>query len=299
MYAVLGDFKFEGYKGFQELVSSDETVLAEHPRIEGKPRLQAVGEKLREIQIKILLHSSFCDPEADIEVLQSYRRNAEVIAFVAGDGTPFGNFVVKSITNSYEQTDNFGRIISTTLEVNLIEAILADGSAKLKDKKLATELPKLNPIALPKRPSDPQKIAKELKIININSDTMHKELTLAQKITSKTTSTFRLAKERIGKIKKSLQVIESVGTSTRNVVGMYDSILGNVQSVKGATEALSVFVEAGDINSSVNASAQLRTTFDSLYVSSSPINNLVAQRKEAEPSIPGGTEFDFIFNGTF
>lgn len=300
MYAILGDYRFEGYKGFQELTSSDETILAEHPRIDGKPRLQSVGEKLREIQLKFLLHSSFCDPEADIEILQGYRRNAQVVAFVAGDGTTFGNFVVKSLTSSYEQTDNSGRIISTTIEINLLEAIVSNASnITPKERKLATELPKIDTAALMPRPSDPQLIAANLKVINTNAVAMNQELTQAQKITSQTANAIRLAKNRINKIKKSLEVIEAVGTGTRNIIGMYDNITGSVAKVKGATESLSVFVESGDLSSSVIASSQLRNSVDSLYIDAAPINGLVGQRRDSEPPSTDGTEFDFKFNGTF
>jgi phage protein U len=300
MYAILGDYKFQGYKGFQELTSSDETVLAEHPVIDGKPRLQSVGEKLRDIQLKFVLHSSFSDPEADLLILQNYRRNANIIPFVSGDGTTFGNFVIKSITTNYEQTDNSGRIISAAIEINLLEAVTPDaGKIVPKERKLATEIPKLNIAALPARPTDPQLIASNLKIINTNSAAMDRELNEADKIPSKTSDAFRSAKNRIAKIKKSIVAIEKVGTTTRNIIGMYDSITGQVQSVKGATESLSLFVEAGDLASSINGSAQLRNSVDSLYVDAAPINNLVGQRKESEPPVSSGTEFDFPLNGTF
>lgn len=300
MYAILGDYKFNGYKGFQELTSATETELAQHAVIDGKPRLQAVGEKLREIGLKFLLHSSFSNPEKDIEILEGYRRRAEIISFVAGDGTDFGNYVIKSIATNYQQTDNNGRIIGIDIEVNLIEAYIPDlVKKKPAGDKLAITVPEVDITPLLPKPTDPLKIASELKIINTQSAQMSKELTTAQRITTQTLRAFRQAKKRIAAIKASLAAIEKVGQDTQSVINYYDSMQGQVAIVKNSTESLSAFVEAGDLNSSINASAQLRNSVGKLGSDAAPVNNLVTLRKDREPANLNGDFFDLIFNATF
>ncbi len=58
MFAVLGDIEFElitYWDGFEATFGVD---YAEHARIEGKPGLQFVGDKLDEIQISLGLPSA-------------------------------------------------------------------------------------------------------------------------------------------------------------------------------------------------------------------------------------------------
>jgi len=68
MFAVLGDIEFElitYWDGFEATFGVD---YAEHARIEGKPGLQFVGDKLDEIQISLVFHQHYCVP-----VLYQYR----------------------------------------------------------------------------------------------------------------------------------------------------------------------------------------------------------------------------------
>lgn len=60
MFAVLGDIEFElitYWDGFEATFGVD---YAEHARIEGKPGLQFVGDRLDEIQISLVLHQHYC-----------------------------------------------------------------------------------------------------------------------------------------------------------------------------------------------------------------------------------------------
>ena len=56
MFAVLGDIEFElitYWDGFEATFGVD---YAEHARIEGKPGLQFIGDRLDEIQISLVFH---------------------------------------------------------------------------------------------------------------------------------------------------------------------------------------------------------------------------------------------------
>lgn len=300
MYAILGDIKFEGYKGFQDFSASNETVLSEHPVIEGKPRLQFTGEKLEEITLKFLLHSSFCNPEKEIEILQNYRRTAEVIPFISGEGYNYGDFAVKSINRSLVQTNNEGAIIGIDVDVTLIEVFNPGQKPKSSNEKLAIKLPSISvPVLLPKL-TDPQLLASVLKNINVQSAAMDKELKDAQRVPNKTERALRLATKRVNEIRKSLQIFETVGTNTRDVISMYANAKGQADAVKSQTEALAIFIQDGDIHSAVSSSAQLRNAFSKLSVDSAPINNLVATRRDKENASFGqGTKFDFKFDGKF
>lgn len=300
MYAYLGDIKFEGFKGFSDFTGTNETVLSEHSVIEGKPRLQMTGEKLEEISLKFTLHVSFCNPEKEVEILQSYRRDGQVIPFVAGDGTTYGDFVIKTITRSYVQTDKNGSIVAIELDVTLIEYFVPGQKPKAKSDLLAIKAPAVAVIPKPPVLTDPQIISYELSNINSQTAAMDKEINDADRIASKSDRAIRLAKQRIASVQKSMVKIENVGTTTRNISGMYQSISSSVSAVNGQVAALNKFIQNGDIHSAVGASSQLRNAFNRLTVDSAPINDLVAMRKDAErPITNNGTQFNFQFNGQF
>lgn len=300
MYAILGDIKFEGYKGFSDFSGNNESVLSEHPVIEGKPRLQMTGEKLEEITLKFLLHSSFSNPEKDLETLREYSRTAQVLPFVAGDGYNYGDFVLRSISRTLTQTNNEGSIIGIEVEVTLIEAVIPGQRKRPRNEKLAIKMPAISVTPLMPRPTDPQQIAANLKVINTQSAAMDKELKDAQRLPNKSARAFRDAKNRIDKIRDSLEIIERVGDNTRDVISIYDGMRGQAAAVRSQTEALAIFVEDQDINSAVQSSGQLRNLYGQLSVDAAPVNNLVGTRRAKEtPLVDQGTTFDFNFDGTF
>lgn len=121
MYAQLGDTIFEGKKGFQAFSRGNETDYAQHALIEGKPKLQRVGEKLGTISLTILLHSSFCFPEEEIEKLQTARAGGYILPFILGNGIVLGEFVLLSVKDEISQTDQVSNIVSTTVTLELLE----------------------------------------------------------------------------------------------------------------------------------------------------------------------------------
>lgn len=300
MYAILGDIKFQGYFGFNEFSHSDESVLAEHPVIEGKPRLQKTGMKLREISFKMTLHVSFCNPERELDRLIGYATDGTILPFITGAGRNFGNFAILSVVTTLTQTDGDGNLITIELDVTLKESVIPGERKKPTNEKLAVKAPNLAVIPLVPKPTDPQKMASALKTVNVQSAAMDKELKDAERIPSKQDRAFRKAVERIDKIRDSMAVIEDVADNTRDIITLADSMRGQADAVRGQTEALAIFVQDRDIHSAVQSSSELRNAYARLNVDSAPVNNLVSIRRDKEsPLAEGGTKFNFKFNGRF
>lgn len=282
MYAILGDYQFKDYKGFRELGVEDEIAISEHPVIDGKPRIQSTGQKLRQIEIKFLLHSTFSDPESDMRILQGYRLRSEIIPFLAGDGTSFGNFVIKNITTALTQTNKKGSIIGIEVTLTLLESVLPAG-VQQPSNKLATKIPSIQVKPLAPKLTDPQIMTKNLRILNTQTNAMVKELSLAARVASSADRAFRSAKNRIGSIKSGLFNIEKLGAQTQKIASSYNNAKGSINLVKNSTESLSAFVNAGDLNSSINASGQLRNSMGKLNIDAAPISNLTATRRDGDP----------------
>ena len=85
MFAVLGDIEFElitYWDGFEVTFGVD---YAEHPRIEGKPGLQFVGDKLDEIQISLVFHQHYCVPDVELARLRTAMKAHQALALVFGN----------------------------------------------------------------------------------------------------------------------------------------------------------------------------------------------------------------------
>lgn len=121
MYAQLGSIRFEGLNGFSSFSHERGVNYAQHERINGKPRLQAVGDLLDTISFDMYLHADFVDPEASIEQLNVAMKNREVLLLILGNGKIVGDFVIPTLSQVNSFTDPFGNLISATISVQLLE----------------------------------------------------------------------------------------------------------------------------------------------------------------------------------
>lgn len=123
MFAVLGDIEFElitYWDGFEATFGVD---YAEHARIEGKPGLQFVGDKLDEIQISLVFHQHYCVPDVELARLQTAMKAHQALALVFGNGDYRGWFVITDVTATSEQTDSTGNVLAVNATASLREYI--------------------------------------------------------------------------------------------------------------------------------------------------------------------------------
>ena len=122
MFAQLGSIPFQGLKGFTQFAEGRSTNIAQHARIEGKPRLQRVGSNLHELNVSILLHASFTNPETDFATLDEARETSEILPLVLKNGVYVGDYVITSIDRDILQTDALSNIVSMAVTMQLIES---------------------------------------------------------------------------------------------------------------------------------------------------------------------------------
>jgi phage protein U len=134
MYAQLGTFVFEGLKGFTNYNETFSSSYAEQALILSKPRLQATGQKLRNISFSLTLHASFTNPKADFDTLNNYRINSEILPFIQGNGEFIGDFIITDVSKYINQTDKDGSLLSITLGVDLKEVFVQNLNAVERKK---------------------------------------------------------------------------------------------------------------------------------------------------------------------
>lgn len=121
MFAILGSIEFELAGGITGLEQRGTADWAEHPRIQGKPRLEWIGEGLDEYTLSITLHASLGDPEARLRALRQAKSRHEPLAFVLGSGDYLGAFVITELSQTARRSTAIGQLHSATLQVSLRE----------------------------------------------------------------------------------------------------------------------------------------------------------------------------------
>ncbi|QKJ68024.1 phage tail protein [Deefgea piscis] len=135
MYAVLGDVEFQLITYFDGLKATSATNFAQHDVIEGKPRLQLMGDALDEVTIELSFHHFFCEPEVELKKLQEARLKHEALPFVYGSGVIVGRFVIEKIEVTHQETDKLGTLQSISASLSLKEFVEDDPLTAKKSKQ--------------------------------------------------------------------------------------------------------------------------------------------------------------------
>jgi phage protein U len=121
MYATLGSIAFDLPTYFDGLHQARNAEFAEHKVIEGKPKLQFVGDQLGEIDIEIVLHAFYCTPQAELQKLRDALAAHLAMDFSFGNGEYLGKYVLTNVTEDAKDTDSEGRLVSLHVHLTLKE----------------------------------------------------------------------------------------------------------------------------------------------------------------------------------
>jgi len=216
MYAQLGNIRFEGLKGFSNFSHERGVNYAQHELINGKPRLQAVGDNLDSISFGMYLHSEFTNPEADIETLRLAMQNREVLPLLLGNGRILGFFVIPNFSQSNSFTDPLGNLIEVTLNIELLESFsdspLREAELQAINSAFATSQRNSNV-----RSVLPAKLSKGMTISNEISN-VQTSATIASIHTANIAATPSRSEYWSGKINKSLTDIEGSLTTVNSLL---------------------------------------------------------------------------------
>ena len=121
MFAILGNTKLQLVSSINDLTETKSYNYVQHERIENVPILQFLGRNLKELNIKINLHSSFCNPEKELKKITEIAEKATPVNFTKGNGEYLGYFQIQEIGQTIVQTSVNGDLISVHTQIKLIE----------------------------------------------------------------------------------------------------------------------------------------------------------------------------------
>ena len=241
MYAQLGNIRFEGLKGFSNFSHERGVNYAQHELINGKPRLQAVGDNLDSISFGMYLHSEFTNPEADIDTLRVSMQNREVLPLILGNGRVLGFFVIPNFSQVNSFTDPVGNLIEVTLSIELLESFsddpLRESEIQAINQAFATSTRNSNVRSvLPAKLSQGMTMSTEISQIQTST-------TLTSIYTGKIEEVPTRAAYWSGKINKSLTDIENGLTNVQSILSDASELQAMAQSLPAAVNDVYVRVQ--------------------------------------------------------
>ncbi|MDR1311099.1 MAG: phage tail protein [Burkholderiaceae bacterium] len=121
MFALLGDVEFDLITYFDGLETQFAADYAEQALIGRKPRLQFTGDKLDQVQIALVFHNQYCEPELEMIRLLDVLQSHAVLPLVFGNGDYKGRFVLTDLKTTGKQTDTYGTLLAVEANMTLKE----------------------------------------------------------------------------------------------------------------------------------------------------------------------------------
>lgn len=141
MFAILGEIQFDLIAYVDGLSGEYKTDFAEHALIEGKPKLQFIGQALDQYSFEFTFHSMFCNPDQEMQRIKVAKENRMAMPFVLGSGEYKGLFVITELAETLQQTTNDGSVIASSAVMTIREYV---GEITEKQNGLA-----VNPAGIP------------------------------------------------------------------------------------------------------------------------------------------------------
>ncbi|MDD7545229.1 phage tail protein [Actinobacillus porcinus] len=122
MYFMLGNIALEAID-LTEFSETHAAEFAEHAVLKGKPRLQAMGEKLNELSFAIRLHHKIGGVEKRYQALLKAKAEQNALALIWGRGKYKGNYVITQLTSNTLFTDKDGNALAREMNISLKEFV--------------------------------------------------------------------------------------------------------------------------------------------------------------------------------
>ncbi len=121
MYAMLGDVRFEVLNSFTSPEAEHAATFAKHDVLQGRPRLQAMGNELTTLRFSLKLHWRLGNPDTAYNGLLAAKESQQAQALVYGSGRFVGWFVIERLTERTLMQDGRGRTAAREVDVELTE----------------------------------------------------------------------------------------------------------------------------------------------------------------------------------
>lgn len=120
--AMLGTIGFDVLTSMEDGEESFSANFAEHALIEGKPRLQWVGDNLGEVTWNLIFHAGFCMPTVELLKLRAAVAAHMPLPLVLFSGAHLGWFVPVSVNVTTRMTRGDGTLLWIEAQLKMRES---------------------------------------------------------------------------------------------------------------------------------------------------------------------------------
>ena len=210
MYFMLGNIAFEpvNLTDFSETHSAD---FAEHAVLKGKPKLQAMGEKLTDLSFAIRLHHKIGGVESRYQSLLSAKAKQDALALIWGSKYK-GNFVITDISSTTLFTDGKGNALAREMNISLKEFV-GNGQAGLLGAALNVGGKSLLGSILPQG------------LVNT--------LSTAKRAVSRAVEIYQQGKRAVDEVRNTVAVVRQLAHDPASALAYLPSTLANLDNALG------------------------------------------------------------------
>lgn len=283
MYAQLGSIRFEGLFGFDRFSRDVSANIVQHAVIDGKPRLQKVGDNLDEVRFEMLLHSRFCSPEASFSQLQGSMTAGEILPLITGEGSFIGDFVVSDIGEVVNHTAPTGGIILSRVQVTLTEHATGQQDTETQAAKtgalaVSSNKPPISPFNISARGIGSAATA-ELNRAAANAQQGEIYVNQAKAISTSADQKLSMADKAYKKAQSAMDKYDSLTTQIQTVVQDYATLKSNIESAKTFLATVRGSIATGDVDGAINDGNNVKNALGSIRGAGASIAALTAVRR--------------------
>lgn len=122
MFAMLGNIRFDAVRMGMTSISHNKSVrFATHEVFKNKPRLQKIGQNADDLSITISLHRKSGNVQGRMDSLTEMMNAQKPVSYMMGNGRMVGNFVIDSLSEGINVSDDLGATIEAQVYLNLKE----------------------------------------------------------------------------------------------------------------------------------------------------------------------------------
>jgi len=130
MIGSFGNIVFETssskIRTFNEFKRKGSAVFAEHPVLDGKPRLQHTGEGLDEISFSVRFDISLgVIPKDEVAAVREILKTGDEQKLIIGNEI-LGDFVLTGVEEAWKKVDGKGRLVVVELVLSIKEFVNGD-----------------------------------------------------------------------------------------------------------------------------------------------------------------------------
>lgn len=286
MYAVLGEIEFEVVAYWDAFETTLGVDYASHARIEGKPGVQFIGDKLEKITLQFSFHSQFCQPSTEFNRLRTAMTAHQAMALVFGNGDYRGWFVITDLSANHQHTDPCGNVIAQSGSLTLQE-YTGDPKDPLLPPAITTQEPNIDEMLddfpelsdawfddLMSAAEDGMRDAKEMMDDMADTiDDIKKKVAQAQELVKEAKALKKKCSDIIDSLKKTIDSVEALlrqPLDLQTLAGLPKALAAKIQALIGSLPGIrecamdaSTLIEQAESLFNVITSSVAEATYDS------------------------------------